>query len=150
MSWNSRLKVDVATHFNAREAMYVKNRLLRIDIKPVYSPDVVDYAFKALKNGNGRDCRSAAGWQGSRDRPDMVAFSRRLKILKASCLLYSSVTQIKYPQSEKGRTSQRFAVSGTSLLNSSHSPCSAQTFCDRSRINAKVTRVVRPGSRLRS
>jgi len=52
MPWNSRPKVDVATHFNAREAMYVKNRLLRIDIKQVYSEDVIDYAFKALNNGN--------------------------------------------------------------------------------------------------
>ena len=49
---NSRLKVDAAAHFNASKALYVKNRLLRIDIKPVYSEDVVDYAFKALKNGN--------------------------------------------------------------------------------------------------
>jgi hypothetical protein len=49
---NSRLKVDVKTHFHANNALYVKNRLLRIDVKPVYSEDVVDYAFKALKNGN--------------------------------------------------------------------------------------------------
>src|SRR4029077_17292603 len=49
---NSRLKVDAAAHFNANKALYVKNRLLRINIKPVYSEDVVDYAFKALKNGN--------------------------------------------------------------------------------------------------
>ena len=50
--WESRLKVDVPTHFKLKEALYVKNRLLRIDIKPVYSADVVDYVFKALKNGN--------------------------------------------------------------------------------------------------
>jgi hypothetical protein len=50
--WNSRLKVDAGTHFHANNALYVKNRLLRIDVKPVYSPEVVDYAFKALKNGN--------------------------------------------------------------------------------------------------
>jgi hypothetical protein len=50
--WNSRLKVDAADHFHANSALYVKNRLLRIDIEPVYSADVVDYAFKALKNGN--------------------------------------------------------------------------------------------------
>jgi hypothetical protein len=48
----SRLKVDIATHFNANKALYVKNRLLRIDVRPVYSADVVDYAFKSLKNGN--------------------------------------------------------------------------------------------------
>jgi hypothetical protein len=48
----SRLKVDAADHFDANKALYVRNRLLRIDIKPVYSADVVDYAFKALKNGN--------------------------------------------------------------------------------------------------
>jgi hypothetical protein len=49
---NSRLKVDVATHFKAKQALYVKNRLLRIDIEAVYSAGVVDYAFKSLKNGN--------------------------------------------------------------------------------------------------
>jgi hypothetical protein len=49
---NSRLKVDAADHFDANKALYVRNRLLRIDIKPVYSADVVDYAFKSLKNGN--------------------------------------------------------------------------------------------------
>jgi hypothetical protein len=49
---DSRLKVDAADHFDANKALYVRNRLLRIDIKPVYSADVVDYAFKALKNGN--------------------------------------------------------------------------------------------------
>ena len=43
---------DAAAHFNTNKALYVKNRLLRIDLKPVYSADVVDYAFKALKNGN--------------------------------------------------------------------------------------------------
>ena len=48
----SRLKVDAAAHFNANKDLYVKNRLLRIDIKPVYSEGVVDYAFKALKNGS--------------------------------------------------------------------------------------------------
>jgi len=49
---NSRLKVDVATHFKAKQALYVKNRLLRIDIEAVYSAGVVDYAFNSLKNGN--------------------------------------------------------------------------------------------------
>jgi hypothetical protein len=48
----SRLKVDVPTHFKANEGLYARNRLLRIDIEPIYSVDVVDYAFKALKNGN--------------------------------------------------------------------------------------------------
>jgi hypothetical protein len=48
----SRLKVDVPTHFRAKADLYVKNRLLRIDVKLIYSADVVDYAFKALKNGN--------------------------------------------------------------------------------------------------
>jgi hypothetical protein len=49
---NSRLKVDVPTHFKAKSAQYVKNGLVRIDVEPIYSADVVDYAFKALKNGN--------------------------------------------------------------------------------------------------
>jgi hypothetical protein len=53
--WNCRLKVDVPTHFEAKKAMYVKNRLMRIDAEPIFSArvnHVVDYAFKALKNGN--------------------------------------------------------------------------------------------------
>jgi hypothetical protein len=53
--WISRLKVDVPTHFEAKKAVYVKNRLIRIDVEPIYSVrvnHVVDYAFKALKNGN--------------------------------------------------------------------------------------------------
>jgi hypothetical protein len=50
--WTSRLKADVPTHFKTKEAVYVKNRLLRIDVEPIYSVDVVDYAFKSLKNGN--------------------------------------------------------------------------------------------------
>jgi hypothetical protein len=50
--WTSRLRVDVATHFKTKQAIYVKNRLLRIDVTPIYSADVVDYAFKSLKNGN--------------------------------------------------------------------------------------------------
>jgi hypothetical protein len=48
----SRLRVDVPTHFKTKEAVYVKNRLLRIDVTPIYSADVVDYAFKSLKKGN--------------------------------------------------------------------------------------------------
>jgi hypothetical protein len=50
--WTSRLKVNVTTYFKTNEALYVKNRLLRIDVKSIYSADVVDYAFKSLKNGN--------------------------------------------------------------------------------------------------
>lgn len=50
--WTSRLKVDVATHFKTNETIYVRNRLLRLDVAPIYSADVVDYAFKSLKNGN--------------------------------------------------------------------------------------------------
>jgi hypothetical protein len=50
--WTSRLKVDVPTHFKTKAAVYVKNRLLRIDVQPIYSADVVDYTFKSLKNGN--------------------------------------------------------------------------------------------------
>jgi hypothetical protein len=53
--WKCRLKVDVATHFAEKKSVYVKNRLLRIDVRPIYSSKVtgvVDYAFKALKNGN--------------------------------------------------------------------------------------------------
>jgi len=53
--WQCRLKVDVPTHFAERKAVYVKNRLLRIHVEPIYSSNVanvVDYAFKALKNGN--------------------------------------------------------------------------------------------------
>jgi len=49
--WTSRLRVDVLTHFKTKEAMYAKNRLLRIDVTPIYSEDVVDYGFKSLKNG---------------------------------------------------------------------------------------------------
>ena len=52
LPWTSRLKVDVPTHFKTNEAIYAKNRLLRIDVTPIYSEDVVDYAFKSLKNGN--------------------------------------------------------------------------------------------------
>jgi len=53
--WQSRLKVDVPTHFGQKRALYVRNRLTRIDVEPIYSADVanvVDYAFKSLKNGN--------------------------------------------------------------------------------------------------
>jgi hypothetical protein len=53
--WKCRLKVDVPTHFAERKALYVKNRLLRMDVQPIYSSNVakvVDYAFKSLKNGN--------------------------------------------------------------------------------------------------
>ena len=53
--WKCRLKVDVPTHFAEKQLLYVKNQLLRIDIRPIYSTNVtfvVDYAFAALKNGN--------------------------------------------------------------------------------------------------
>lgn len=50
--WTSRLKVNVPTHFKTQETVYAKKRLLRIDVKPIYSADLVDYAFKSLKNGN--------------------------------------------------------------------------------------------------
>jgi hypothetical protein len=53
--WKCRLKVDVPTHFAEKRAMYIKNRLLRINVEPIYSKSVakvVDYAFKSLKNGN--------------------------------------------------------------------------------------------------
>jgi len=52
---NTRLKVDVPTHFETKKAAYVNNRLLRMDFRQLYSTNiaaVVDYAFKALKNGN--------------------------------------------------------------------------------------------------
>jgi hypothetical protein len=48
----SRLKVDVPTHFTKKQGLYVGKRLLRIDIEAIYSAELVDYAFKALKNGN--------------------------------------------------------------------------------------------------
>ena len=53
--WKCRLKVDVPTHFAEKKAVYVKNRLLRIHVEPIHSSNVenvVDYAFKSLKNGN--------------------------------------------------------------------------------------------------
>ena len=53
--WKCRLKVDVPTHFAAKKAVYVKNRLLRIHVEPIYSSNVakvVDYAFKSLKKRN--------------------------------------------------------------------------------------------------
>ena len=53
--WKCRLKVDVPTHFAQKKAVYVKNRLLRTHVEAIYSSNVanvVDYAFKALKNGN--------------------------------------------------------------------------------------------------
>jgi hypothetical protein len=50
--YNSRLKIEISAHFRAKKDLYVKNRLVRIDVKSIYSADVVNYAFKALKNGN--------------------------------------------------------------------------------------------------
>jgi hypothetical protein len=45
----------VPTHFAAKRNLYVKNQLLRIDIRPIYSTNVtfvVDYAFAAIKTAN--------------------------------------------------------------------------------------------------
>jgi hypothetical protein len=50
---NSRLKVDVRTHFQVQRALYVTNHLLRIDVKPIYFASAAGYAlFKALRSGN--------------------------------------------------------------------------------------------------
>jgi hypothetical protein len=48
---SSRLKQDVVSHFKEHESLYVKNRLLRLDVKPIDSnlPRVVDYVFKAAR-----------------------------------------------------------------------------------------------------
>jgi len=49
--WQSRLRRDVESHFQKYEKMYVKNRLLRLNVKPIRSNvgSVVDYAFKSIK-----------------------------------------------------------------------------------------------------
>jgi uncharacterized caspase-like protein len=49
--WDSRLKTDVVSHFQKYERMYVKNRLLRLDVRPIEHnlEAVVDYAFKSVK-----------------------------------------------------------------------------------------------------
>src|SRR6266404_8718730 len=50
--WDCRLKRDVRDHFEKYKALYVKNRLLRLDVRPIHSAlgDVVDYAFKSVKS----------------------------------------------------------------------------------------------------
>jgi hypothetical protein len=49
--WNSRLKTDVVSHFHQFRRLYVKDRLLRLDVRAIESklPGVVDYAFKSMK-----------------------------------------------------------------------------------------------------
>jgi hypothetical protein len=53
MPFKSRLKEDLLLHFKEREGLYVKNRLLRLDVEAIDSnlPGVVDYVFKSVKNG---------------------------------------------------------------------------------------------------
>jgi hypothetical protein len=50
--WDCRFKRDVRAHFEKYSKLYVKNRLLRLDVCPIDSnlEDVVDYAFKSVKN----------------------------------------------------------------------------------------------------
>jgi hypothetical protein len=47
----SRLKQDVVSHFEKFRRLYVKNRLLQLDVRAIRSnlPGVVDYAFKSMK-----------------------------------------------------------------------------------------------------
>ena len=49
--WASRLKQDVVSHFEKFRKLYVKNRLLRLDVRAIESnlSGVVDYAFKSMK-----------------------------------------------------------------------------------------------------
>jgi hypothetical protein len=49
--WDCRLKQDVVSHFEKFRKLYVKNRLLRLDVRAIESnlPGVVDYAFKSMK-----------------------------------------------------------------------------------------------------
>jgi hypothetical protein len=51
MPWASRLKQDVVSHFEKFRRLYVKNRLLRLDVRAIESnlPGVVGYAFKSMK-----------------------------------------------------------------------------------------------------
>jgi hypothetical protein len=51
--WASRLKQDVVSHFEKFRGLYIKNRLLQLDVRAIRSnlPGVVDYAFKSMKNG---------------------------------------------------------------------------------------------------
>jgi hypothetical protein len=48
----SRLNRDLLSHFKEHEGLYVKNRLLRLDVKPIeYDVDyVVGYLFKSIKH----------------------------------------------------------------------------------------------------
>jgi hypothetical protein len=50
--WDCRLKRDVRAHFEKYNKLYVKNRLLRLDVRPIDSAmsGVVDYAFKSVKS----------------------------------------------------------------------------------------------------
>ena len=52
----SRLKHhDLALHFSENEQLYVKNRLLRIDVEPINDgtlPTVIEYMFKSIKRGS--------------------------------------------------------------------------------------------------
>jgi hypothetical protein len=50
----SRLKQDVPEHFAKCRTLYIKNRLLRINVKPIDSnlSFVTDYAFKGLKTAS--------------------------------------------------------------------------------------------------
>jgi hypothetical protein len=50
--WDCRLKRDVRAHFEKYDKLYVKNRLRHLDVRPIDSnlEDVVDYAFKSVKN----------------------------------------------------------------------------------------------------
>ena len=50
--WDCRLKRDVRAHFEKYNKLYVKNKLLRLDVRPIHSAlgDVVDYAFKSVKS----------------------------------------------------------------------------------------------------
>ena len=50
--WDCRLKRDVRAHFEQYSKLYVKNRLLRLDVRPITSAlgGVVDYAFKSVKS----------------------------------------------------------------------------------------------------
>jgi hypothetical protein len=46
------VEVRLNKSFQVKAGSIRQQSFARIDMKPVYSEDVVDYAFKALKNGN--------------------------------------------------------------------------------------------------
>ena len=52
--WQSRLKRPVVEHFEMNKELYQRNRLLRIDVRPIERKlaFTVDYAMKGLKSGN--------------------------------------------------------------------------------------------------